>query len=59
MDIASIESLLSKKYNIIHPILNQLDGYESLNYRVTTTSGEKFVLKIHTDLKIVPYFRNY
>jgi ethanolamine-phosphate phospho-lyase len=48
MENNSIHSLLHHHFNISNARLKKLDGYESLNYKVTTTEGEKFVLKIHT-----------
>ncbi|MGK0388324.1 MAG: ethanolamine-phosphate phospho-lyase [Maribacter sp.] len=48
MDNNTIHSLLFHHFNISNAHLKKLDGYESLNYKITTTEGEKFVLKIHT-----------
>lgn len=47
MDNNAIHSLLLQHYNISNVRLEQLDGYESLNYKITTEAGKKFVLKVH------------
>lgn len=43
-----ILSILSLHYQIPSAELKQLDGYESLNYKVSIPTGKKYVLKIHT-----------
>ncbi len=46
MDIEEIKEILNKKYGWKSPIIKQLVGYETVNYRIQTKE-QTYVLKVY------------
>jgi 4-aminobutyrate aminotransferase-like enzyme/Ser/Thr protein kinase RdoA (MazF antagonist) len=53
----SYSSFLDENYNLLAAV-EELAGYQDKNYRVTTTSGDRFILKITVDPDDLDFIRS-